>query len=68
MYIIDEKDNNKVWESGYAIYCQCGVYPSFDALEYDKISIEKNLNSKSSNNNLNDLMSSVNDELVNLNQ
>lgn len=42
-YIIDEKDNNKVWESGYAIYCQCGVYPSFDALEYDKISIEKNL-------------------------
>lgn len=43
MYTIDQKDNNKVWESGYAIYCQSGVYPAFDALDFDKISIEKNL-------------------------
>lgn len=42
-YIIDEKDNNKVWESGFSIYCQSGIYPMFDALEYDKISIEKNI-------------------------
>lgn len=42
-YIIDQKDNNKVWESGYTIYCQSGISTLLDALEFDKISIEKNL-------------------------
>lgn len=42
-YVIDQKDNNKVWEFGYAIYCQSGIYPAFDALDFEKISIEKNL-------------------------
>ena len=31
------------WERGYSIYCQRGVYPQFDALEFGKISVEKNL-------------------------
>ncbi len=36
-YVIETKDNNKVWETGYTIYCQSGIGSPFNAFEYDKI-------------------------------
>ena len=36
-YTIETKDNNKVWQTGYTIYCQSGIGSPFNAFEYDKI-------------------------------